>query len=179
MTDVKATGEAPAAIAGPMAAVGFLLSQLGFVVSRRFHETLAPIGLEPRQFLVMRNVGLEEGRSQQALAEALNIPASRIVAIVDDLEERGILERRAHPTDRRARALYLTPEGRRVLGEAFRLATEFDAAVSKGLTPEEREQLLGLLRRLAATHNVATQVHAALTDDPRDCADPVASSHHR
>ncbi|MGH2879628.1 MAG: MarR family transcriptional regulator [Solirubrobacteraceae bacterium] len=55
------------------------------------------------------------GASQQAIGERLQIPPSRMVAFVDALEQRGLLERRANPEDRRARALYLTDEGRELL----------------------------------------------------------------
>lgn len=144
-----------------MAAVGFLLSQLGFVTARRFRETLEPVGLEPRQFLVLRQVGLGEGRSQHALAEAVRIPASRMVAVLDDLEHRGLVERRPHPSDRRARALYLTDDGRATIERALRLAFEFEASLTSSLRPEEREQLLVLLGRLAAHHLHGGGDHAA------------------
>src|SRR5579884_1872367 len=96
----------------PFASVGFLLSTLGYVVSRGFHEVLAPLDLEPRQFAVLRAVGWGEGQPQQALAHRLHIPPSRMVALVDELEERGLLERRAAPNDRRVRTLHVTTAGR-------------------------------------------------------------------
>jgi DNA-binding MarR family transcriptional regulator len=149
--------------------VGFLISQLGYVISGRFKGILAPIGLEPRHFLVLRHVAQSEGSSQHALGQALHIPASRMVGIVDALEQRGLLERRANPRDRRARALHLTAEGRRVLGRAFQLAVEHEHAICAGLSAEEREQLLGLLRRLPFAGELVPGVHPALTssvDDP-------------
>jgi DNA-binding MarR family transcriptional regulator len=158
---------------GPMESVGFLLSQLGSVVARRFRQTLIPVGLEPRQFLVLRHVGVREGWSQQALAETLNIPPSRMVAIVDELERRGILERRLHPTDRRARTLHVTAEGRRIFGEAVRLAIGFERSICEGLAPEERDQLLALLGRLAALHSLSPDVHPELTLDETEDTGPV------
>jgi DNA-binding MarR family transcriptional regulator len=145
--------------------VGFLLSQLGYQVSGRFKTLLAPLGLEPRQFLVLRHVARSQGSSQHALGQALRIPPSRMVSIVDALERRGLVERRANPTDRRARALHLTPEGRGMLARALRLAAEHERAICGDLSPAERDQLLGLLRRLPLAGELVDGVHPALTSE--------------
>jgi DNA-binding MarR family transcriptional regulator len=165
MSDVKPAGEGSIDTGMAAGSVGFLLSQLGFVLSRRFHQVLAPINLEPPQFLLMRLVAFNEGKSQQALGEALNIPASRMVGIIDGLEQRGVLERRADPSDRRRRALYLTEEGRRLLGQAFELAMAHEMKVTSPLRPGEREVLLDLLQRLAADQKITVGVHPGLTTD--------------
>src|SRR5580698_5594651 len=105
-------GEVPTRdAAGPFRSVGFMLSTIGYAVSSGFSEILAPLGLEPREFALLRAVSTTEGQSQQAIGERLGIPSSRMVAFVDALEGRGLLERRHNPADRRARALYLTDEG--------------------------------------------------------------------
>jgi DNA-binding MarR family transcriptional regulator len=140
----------------------FLLSTLGFAASRGFRDALATVDLEPRQFGVLNVVALSEGTSQQALAEPLGIPASRMVAIVDELENRKLVERRRNPDDRRAYALYLTPKGRRLLKDARRLAREYDTRFCAPLDPVEREHLLVLLRRLTAAQSLQLGVHPGL-----------------
>jgi DNA-binding MarR family transcriptional regulator len=153
---------------GPFDNLAFLLSQLGFVASRGFHQALAPLGIEPRHFLLMRHVMRAEGRSQQVLGEMLTVPPSRMVAIVDQLEERGLLERRSNPSDRRARALYLTPAGRRLMGKAFQVAVEYSAGIGATLGPEERRQLVVLLQKVAAEKHLLEGVHPGLTmEDPK------------
>ena len=77
----------PPAAEQPPRSVGFLISQLGFFSSKGFMEALEPVGIDPREFLLMRFVAATEGQSQQALAERLAVPASRMVALVDHLEE--------------------------------------------------------------------------------------------
>jgi DNA-binding MarR family transcriptional regulator len=131
--------------APPFRSVGFTTSSTGYAIARRFRELLAPLGLEPREFALLRAVAADEGRSQQAVGERLGIPPSRMVAFVDALEERGLLERRQNPDDRRARALYLTEAGRELLGRAFARAVEYERELCAELTEEEREQLLDLL----------------------------------
>ena len=102
----------------PPRSVGFLISQLGFLSSRGFMEALEPVGIDPREFLLMRFVAASEGQSQQALAERLAVPASRMVALVDRLEHAGLVERRPNAEDRRIRELHLTRKGRSVIERA-------------------------------------------------------------
>jgi DNA-binding MarR family transcriptional regulator len=141
--------------------VGFTISTTGYAISHRFQEILAPLALEPRDFSLLRAVGLAEGLSQQALAERLQIPASRLVAFIDQLAQRGLIERRQNSSDRRVRALHLTTEGHQLLKRAFALAVEHERNLSSGLTQQEREQLLELLGRVGAQLGLAAGVHTA------------------
>ena len=127
----------------------FLLSKVGLESTRRFRSMLEPLGLEPRQFALLRHVAGAEGQTQQALGDALGIPKSRMVALIDDLEERGLVERRLRPDDRRARALHVTEAGAECLDEAMRVAAEHEAYVQARLSPAEHRQLVALLQRLA------------------------------
>jgi DNA-binding MarR family transcriptional regulator len=149
--------------APPPESVSFFLAMLGADAMRAFAERLAPLDLHPRQFGLLRQVAAAEGRSQQALAESLRIPKSRMVALIDDLEERGLVERRPNPTDRRARALYVTAKGRTLLARAIALAIEHERALTADLSPSERAQLIGLLRRLPMTGDRPPWVHPGLS----------------
>ena len=148
--------------------VAFLLSQLGYYSSRRWKAHLAPLGLDPRQVMVLRRLASDEGRSQQALGDALQIPPSRMVALVDALEQRGLLMRRPSPSDRRVRTLHLTKEGRWLLGEIMEISVEHEQQLCRGLQPAEREQLLTLLNRLAAQQGLAEGVHPGAADPAPD-----------
>lgn len=157
----------------PFRSVGFTLSTSGYVVSRRFRAILAPLELEPREFALLRAIAADEGRSQQALAERLQIPPSRMVAFVDTLERRGFVERRANPEDRRAHALHLTPPGRKLLEEAFAVAVAFESDLCGDLDASERETLLDLLGRVTPRLGIAgvphaAAGHAALPDELRE-----------
>jgi DNA-binding MarR family transcriptional regulator len=168
-------GDSPAGIAGaggdsglppssgppPFRAVGFLLSSLGHVVAARFAARLAPLGLEPREFALLRRVGFHEGGSQQAMGERLGIPASRMVALVDELEERGLLERRPSPRDRRAHALHLTSAGKRLLTKATELAAAFEGELTHELDTAERAKLIELLDRVAVQLGVPPGTHGS------------------
>jgi DNA-binding MarR family transcriptional regulator len=147
----------------------FLLSQLGYHSSRLWQARLAPIGLDPRHVMLLRHVAIEEGRSQQALGEALQIPPSRMVALVDALEQRDLLRRRPHADDRRVRTLHLTADGRRLLGEVMEISQAHERQICKGLQPAEREQLITLLGRIAAEQGLGEGAHpgAAEPEGPK------------
>jgi DNA-binding MarR family transcriptional regulator len=150
---------------GPYQSVGFTISTAGYAIARRFREILAPLQLEPREFGLLRAVAAAEGLSQQAIGERLQIPASRMVAFVDALAARGLLERRQNPEDRRAHALYLTAEGHRLLEQAFTLAVAHERDICADLSPSERAQLLALLQRVAARLGLPRGAHSALADE--------------
>ena len=141
---------------------GFLLVQLGTQRHRRFAERLAPLDLHPRHFGMLSHLAVNEGQSQQALSSALGIHRSAMVALVDDLEQRGLAERRRDPTDRRAYTLYLTTAGRKLLAELQRVAEEDEAELLEALDASERSQLITLLQRLAESQGLAPGVHPSL-----------------
>jgi DNA-binding MarR family transcriptional regulator len=149
----------------PFRSVGFTISTTGYAVARLFRQILAPLELEPREFALLRAVGASEGQSQQAIGERLQIPASRMVAFVDALEARGLLERRQNKLDRRARALHLTKNGANLLARAFALAAAHERDLCVGLSDAEREQLLDLLQRVGDRLGLPPGVHSALADE--------------
>lgn len=151
-----------------MPGAAFLLSQLGYHSSRRWKARLAPLGLDPRHVMVLRRLAGDEGRSQQALGEVLQIPPSRMVALVDALEQRGLLKRRLSPNDRRVRILHLTQEGRRLLGTVMEISLEHEQQLCAGLQPAEREQLITLLNRVAAKQGLAEGIHPGAADPDAD-----------
>jgi len=156
--------EAPVAERAPRS-VGFLISQLGFLSSKRFMEALAPVGIDPREFALLRFVAASEGRSQQALAERLAIPPSRMVALVDHLEEAGLLERRPDPEDRRVRGLHLTRKGRGALERAGKIAIDYETELCAGINREERELLIDLLQKLQEGQTLLRGVHPGMGED--------------
>lgn len=161
MPDRELRVEPPVADAPPRS-VGFLLSQLGFLTSKGFMEALDPLGIGPREFLLLRFVAASDGQSQQALAERLAVPPSRMVALVDHLEDAGLVERRPDPEDRRVRGLFLTRKGRGVLKRASEVAIEHETRLCAGINREEREQLIDLLQKLQSSQTELGGVHPGL-----------------
>ena len=133
----------------------YLLVQLGFHLAGKFAERLAPLGLEPRHFGMLTRLAANEGRSQQAIGELMGLNPTRMVFLVDELEQRGLVERRRNPADRRSYALYLTDQGRAKLREAQETSAGHADQVGASLTDAERTQLTTLLRRLADEQGIA------------------------
>ena len=113
----------------------------------RIAAALASVGLTPALFGLLNVLGAREGAMQEELGAAMGVDPSTMVSLIDELETAGLARRRPHPTDRRARAVAITPKGRRVLERARRMAAQVEDEVLRGLTAAERRELLTLLRR--------------------------------
>jgi DNA-binding MarR family transcriptional regulator len=146
--------------------LAFLLSQVGIYASKRFAERIATVGLQPPLFRVLNLVDAEEGKSQQAIAAGIEIPPSRMVALVDELERLGLVERRPDPKDRRVRALFLTAEGRRCLARGRKIAKQHEAELTKGMKAADRERLVGLLQKIVDEQAIGRGVHPGLSEKP-------------
>lgn len=153
-------------IAGDQApsSLAFLLSQVGIHAARQFAERIAKVGLQPPLFRVLNLVDAAEGHSQQAIGEAIEVPASRMVALVDELERRGLVERRPNPDDRRVRALYLTDEGRETLARGREIAKAHEEDLTRGMPAADRKRLIGLLQQMVDRQTIGAGVHPGLSD---------------
>ncbi|WP_233608610.1 MarR family winged helix-turn-helix transcriptional regulator [Nocardia stercoris] len=141
----------------------FLLAQLGFHVGARFADALEPLGISPRHNGMLRLLQAYDGQTQQQLGEALHIHRNVMVGLVDDLEKRGLVERRRHPSDRRAYAVHLLPAGLDLLRRIEPIARGLDDTVTGGLDPAERATLLKLLGKLTTDAGLTPGVHPGLT----------------
>jgi DNA-binding MarR family transcriptional regulator len=128
---------------------GYLMARLGEASRRRFHKALEPEGLHPRHFGVMTMLAAHPGMSQHQLHEKTAIDPSSMVAVIDELETRGLAERRPDPADRRARQVFLTERGEQTLQRVRGLAAGLQREFFGTLTAEERKTLHALLRKLA------------------------------
>src|SRR5262249_2165487 len=145
-------------------ALAFLLSQVGIFASQRFAQRISPLDLHPPMFRVLNVVDAAEGQSQQAIGEAIGAPPSRMVGIVDELEEKGLVERRPEPGDRRVRALYLTKDGRKLLDDARKLAMEHERELTKGMSAADQRRLVELLQKIVDEQGIGRGVHPGLRE---------------
>jgi DNA-binding MarR family transcriptional regulator len=128
---------------------GFLLGYLGEKSRRSFIALLEPHGFHPREFGLMTVMAKRPGLTQQELALLARVDPSSMVALLDDLERRGIAERRVDPSDRRRRAVYLTDTGQDQMRVLQREARKAAKTFLEPLEDDERETLNALLRKLA------------------------------
>jgi DNA-binding MarR family transcriptional regulator len=127
--------------------VGYQLRLAQLAVFRDFDRATADLGLTPGRFGMLVLIEANPGVTQSALARAVGLDRSTLVALLDQLEDRRLVARR-QGEDRRTNGLWLTAAGQRFLGKMKRRVAAHEARVAARLTRAERELLLGALRRL-------------------------------
>ena len=137
----------------------FLIAQLGAYASAQFARRLEPLGFTPAHAGIFRIIAATPGLSQQELAARLGMYPSRLVAVIDDLEKRGLIERRPSNMDRRLYALHLTKSGREQLSAIGAIAREHGRDLFEGLSDDERSTLTALLERVAKKQGLQEGVH--------------------
>jgi DNA-binding MarR family transcriptional regulator len=137
----------------------FLLSAVGAHATARFARRVAELELTPPQVGLLGLIGAEPGQSQQAVAQVLGMPPSRLVGLVDALADRGLVERRRNREDRRLHALHITGDGEAMLARIAAIGREHDDAICRSLDAAERGQLRTLLARIADDQGLRPGVH--------------------
>jgi len=137
----------------------FLLAQIGAHAATRFAERLAVLQLSPPDAGILRLLRTSAGISQQALSSRLQIHPSRLVAILDKLEKRRLIERKPNPDDRRLYSLQLTRDGIAILEQLGKVAREHQEALLAALSSEERHNLAVLLQKIAGEQGLSPGIH--------------------
>ena len=134
-----------------MQSTGYLLYKAGVLAQRGLDEGLAAADLTYREFLVLAFSASEE-LSQRDVSRRLSIDPTLIVAAVDALEERGLVERTRDPRDRRRYVLVVTGAGKAALATAAKAARRVDEQFLAGLDEAKADELNELLREALAPH---------------------------
>jgi DNA-binding MarR family transcriptional regulator len=158
----RPVSEQRSSLVGP----GFLIAQIGAHGAAMFARLIAPLGINPAHVGVLRVVAEHPGRSQQAVADEFGMPASRMVALVDDLEQRGLIERRRGIGDRRVHSLHLTGEGQILVTKLRGVGRDAEKSLFAALTATERRQLFDLLQRVAVEQGLRDGVHPGYSKLP-------------
>ncbi|GIM94498.1 MarR family winged helix-turn-helix transcriptional regulator [Paractinoplanes toevensis] len=127
-----------------------LLNMAGHALSNRLGAALADIDLTPRMQCVLIHA-LQEDRTQIQLAALADLDKTTMVSTVDDLEQRGLAERRPSATDRRARIIAVTDKGRAAAEEGQRIVDRVHAEALGALSPADRAAFVAALGALAGT----------------------------
>ena len=128
--------------------VGYNLKRAYVILRNDFRSTLGEDGFGPRAFSALSLIVEFPNLSQSELARRLGIERSGLVAIVDELEARGFLQRNPVPGDRRVQALSATRAGRAAFARAQAAVLDHEDRLLSDLSPQERETLIELLRRI-------------------------------
>jgi len=128
--------------------VGYHLRRAQAAVFEDFRKTMAAEKITPGQYGVLALIGANDGLSQSALARALGIERSTMVAVIDGLETRGLVDRHPSETDRRSNELSLTPKGRALTDKLGPMVEDHEARMAEGLDADEKAILVDLLKRV-------------------------------
>jgi DNA-binding MarR family transcriptional regulator len=149
--------KAPRPPVGPSAhRLALMLAQVGALAAGRFAKRIAELDLTPAHANVLRVIATDPGRSHQSLSATAGMVPARLAVILDDLEKRGLIERRRHEQDQRLVALYLTASGQQFMGQLAAAGAEHERDITGALSDDERRALGSILEKLAQAHGMTT-----------------------
>ena len=140
-------GEPPGpALAGRM---GYLLKHAQLRMAELNAAALAPFGITGRQLAVLLAIDSQAPLSQQEAAGRLGVDRTTMVALIDELEGKQLVQRRQDPADRRKNVVALTPAGRATLRKAGKASDEAERRLLAPLTGDQAAQVREALRMIA------------------------------
>jgi DNA-binding MarR family transcriptional regulator len=148
-TEARSLPRFPEELVGSAA---FLLKRLGFKAKEQALLAYEDTGLSPYHHAVLIALDDDEHETQGSIADALGFDRGQLVGLLDELEERGLVERRRDPKDRRRQIVSMTAEGRKALGRLRAVALRLEDELLAPLDPAEQRRLHALLLRLAEHH---------------------------
>src|SRR5436190_11187841 len=122
-----------------------LMIKLGRITMHRFTEALEPFGIRPRHVAALIELRDHGELTQQSLCGQLHLDPTNLVAILNELEERGYATRRRDPEDRRRHLVEVSKKGIAVIEKVSEVMDGVEDDLLDGLEAAEREQLEGLL----------------------------------
>jgi DNA-binding MarR family transcriptional regulator len=122
-----------------------LMIKLGRITTHRFSEALEPFGIRPRHLAALIELRDSGQLTQQSLCGQLHLDPTNLVAILNELEQRGYAQRRRDPSDRRRHIVEVTRKGIAVIDKVSEVMDAVEDEMLEGFEPGEREQLESLL----------------------------------
>jgi MarR family transcriptional regulator for hemolysin len=129
-------------------AFGYLLHDVARLLRKRFDQKAKDLGLTRAQWRVIAHLAKNEGMHQAALADLLEIEPITLVRILDRLAERGLIERRQHPTDRRIWTLFLKDAARPLLLTLRPIGDTTRAEAFAGISEADQDSLTRTLAQM-------------------------------
>ena len=134
--------------------MGFLLNRAALKQRELVEEALKSHGLIGKHLGILLLIQEKGALAQQEIGKCMYVDRTTMVDMIDDLEKLGFVERKSHPSDRRAHALYLTPKGNDILPRLYRLGMEAEKKLLKPLSATEQKELSRILQKLVLAHHV-------------------------
>ncbi|MBB4567795.1 DNA-binding MarR family transcriptional regulator [Rhizobium leucaenae] len=126
----------------------YLASQMAKGFARSLQQRAAGLGFSPGQFPILIELWSEDGLTQKQLLERVDIEQATMANTLSRMERDGLVERRPHPSDKRAQLVFLTGKASAMQTEAVEAAMAADKELFRGFRTFERELLLEYIRRI-------------------------------
>lgn len=132
--------------------IGYQLRLAQIAIFKDFAATLGELDITPGLFGVLTIVEANPGLKQTELAKAAHLDRSTVVSVIDNLERRALVERRAAASDRRSNSLHLTADGKILLKKIKRMVAEHEQRIKSNLSDTEQATLIRLMRKILPEH---------------------------
>lgn len=134
----------------PRDVLGYLLKHATLQLTSAADAGLNPLGIDSKDFGVLRLLGGSEPRSQQEIAESIGVDRTTMVALIDALEGQGVVQRRTDPRDRRRNVVELTSAGVDLVQRAEKAYAAVERGFLEPLTAAQARDFQRALRKLVA-----------------------------
>ena len=130
-----------------------LLKRLGMELKEAYREAFEEVGASPFHYSVLAVLEESPPETQATIADSLGYDRSWLVGLLDELEEKGLIERRRDPDDRRRHLVTLLPAGKEQLAELRAISKQVENEFLAPLDPDQRASLHALLLQLTVHHD--------------------------
>lgn len=130
---------------------GYLVNYMARLMFEELRHRIEPLGIVPGQFPALLALWQKDGQTQKELVDKLDVEQATMANTLNRMERDGLIQRKDHPTDRRAKIICLTDKARSVRDDAYTAATTVNEKALADLTPEEVAQFVDFMQRTVRT----------------------------
>lgn len=131
-----------------MNSAGYLVNNLARLLVEILRKRIAPLGIVPGQFPTLLALWEKDGLTQKELLALVDIEQATLANTLTRMERDGLIIRKEHPADARARTIHLTEHGRAIRDNAYQTAMQINEEVLADLSDVERQAFLDYMRRV-------------------------------
>lgn len=127
---------------------GYLIHHTARLFFEALRKRIEPLGIVPGQFPALLVLWQKDGLTQMELVQLLDIEQATMANTLNRMERDGLIVRKEHPSDGRAKVICLTKKAISIKDQAFKAASSVNDMALADLSSEEREQFISMMRRV-------------------------------